>query len=94
MTKSQYNEFEKTVCSYYPSLVYDLKQTSKLTMKDRQVCLLTALNFRPGTIANLASLSSSQVTNAKAKINMQLFNDPSAMTLYANLTHRYDICPS
>ena len=94
MTKSQYNEFEKTVCNYYPDLVYDLRQTSKLTMKDRQVCLLTALNFRPGTIANLASLSSSQVTNAKAKINMQLFNDPSAMTLYANLTNRYDICPS
>ena len=94
MTKSQYNEFEKTVCNYYPNLVYDLRQTSKLTMKDRQVCLLTALNFRPGTIANLASLSNSQVTNAKAKINMQLFNDPSAMTLYANLTHRYDICPS
>jgi DNA repair exonuclease SbcCD ATPase subunit len=94
MTKSQYNEFEKTVCNYYPNLVYDLRQTSKLTMKDRQVCLLTALNFRPGTIANLASLSSSQVTNAKAKINMQLFNDPSAMTLYANLTNRYDICPS
>ena len=93
MTKGHYDELEKTVCGYYPSLVYDLKQISKISVTDRKVCLLTALNFRPGAIANLVSLSSSQVTNSKSKVNIQLFNDPSATKLYENLVNRYDICP-
>ena len=93
MTKNHYDELEKTVCVYYPNLVYDLKQISKFSITDRKVCLLTAIKFRPGTIANLVSLSSSQVTNSKSKLNMQLFNDPSATTLYENLVNHYDICP-
>ena len=78
---------------YWPALVNDLKNETKIKTSDIKVCLLTALGFRPGSVANMTGMYSSQVTNIRAKINGIFFKDPSAATLGKNLIKKYDICP-
>ena len=91
MTEADFNLLEQTISNYYPALILDLKQNPKFSISDRQVCIMTALKFRPGDIVNLTGLTSSKVTNAKEKINMQLFETKSASSLHQNLAKRYDI---
>ena len=92
ITEDDYSLLEQTISNYYPVLILDLKQNSKFSNVDRQVCIMTALKFRPGDIVNLTGLTSSKVTNAKEKVNLLLFGSKSASSLYQNLVERYDIC--
>ena len=91
ITESDFTFLEQTISTYYPALIHDLRQNPKFSNTDRQVCILTALKFRPGDIVNLTGLTSSKVTNAKEKINLLLFETKSASSLYQNLAERYDI---
>ena len=91
ITEDDFCLLEQTISNYYPALILDLKQNPKFSNSDRQVCIMTALKFRPGDIVNLTGLTSSKVTNAKEKINMLLFETKSASSLHQNLAKRYDI---
>ena len=91
MTEDDFTLLEQTISNYYPALILDLKQNTKFSHADRQVCIMTALKFRPGDIVNLTGLTSSKVTNAKEKINQHLFGTKSASSLYQNLVERYEI---
>ena len=91
MTEEDFVLLEQTISNYYPALILDLKQNTKFSHADRQVCIMTALKFRPGDIVNLTGLTSSKVTNAKEKINQHLFETKSASSLYLNLVERYEI---
>ena len=91
MTEDDFTLLEQTISNYYPALILDLKQNTKFSHADRQVCIMTALKFRPGDIVNLTGLTSSKVTNAKEKINQHLFETKSASSLYQNLVERYEI---
>ena len=91
MTEEDFVLLEQTISNYYPALILDLKQNTKFSHADRQVCIMTALKFRPGEIVNLTGLTSSKVTNAKEKINQHLFETKSASSLYLNLVERYEI---
>ena len=90
-SKSNFAELEKTMGNYFPSLIHDIKQNTKLSDTDRQVCILTALKFRPGDIVNMTGLTSSKVTNAREKLNFLLFETKSATSLYENLANRYNV---
>jgi len=94
ITEDDNSLLEQTISNYYPALILDLKQNPKFSNTDRQVCIMTALKFRPGDIVNLTGLTSSKVTNAKEKVNLLLFESKSASSLYHNLVERYDICCS
>ena len=91
ITENDFVLLEQTMSNYYPALILDLKQNPKFSNIDRQVCIMTALKFRPGDIVNLTDLTSSKVTNAKEKVNLLLFGSKSASSLYQNLVDRYDI---
>ena len=91
ITENDFVLLEQTMSNYYPALILDLKQNPKFSNIDRQVCIMTALKFRPGDIVNLTGLTSSKVTNAKEKINLLLFDTKSASSLYQNLSEHYDI---
>lgn len=91
ITENDFTFLEQTVCNYYPTFIHDLRQNPKYSNTDRQVCILTALKFRPGDIVNLTGLTSSKVTNAKEKLNLLLFDIKSASSLQQNLANRYDI---
>jgi hypothetical protein len=91
ITENDFSLLEQTISNYYPAFILELKQNPKFSHTDRQVCIMTALKFRPGDIVNLTGLTSSKVTNAKEKINMLLFETKSASSLYQNLAKHYDI---
>ena len=91
------SEDEKTalltiMSDYYPSLIRDLQQSSNpITPLGVFVCILVALNYRSGDIANLLGLSPQQVANLKQDINNVLFHIPTAKSLYKNLIQYYNI---
>ena len=91
ITEDDFSLLEQTISNYYPAFILELKQNPKFSHTDRQVCIMTALKFRPGDIVNLTGLTSSKVTNAKEKINMLLFETKSASSLHQNLAKHYDI---
>lgn len=89
ITEKDFILLEKTICNYYPTLIYDLKQNTKFNNTDRLICILTVLKFRPGDIVNLTGLTNSTVTNTREKLNKQLFNINSASSLLQNLANQY-----
>lgn len=92
LTEEEKKSLLITMSDYYPSLIHDLQQPSKsITSLGIFVCILVALNYRSGDIANLLGLSPQQVANLKQDINNSLFQVPTARTLYKNLIQHYDV---
>jgi len=89
MTEVCLADLERTMSTYYPMLIRDLRMNPKFSDNDRLICILTALKFRSGDIVNLTGLTSSKVTNAKEKLNYLLFDTRSASSLLQNLINRY-----
>jgi hypothetical protein len=94
MNSTDMSLLEEAFSQFYPILIYDLLQQGKFSQTEKTVCLLSALDYSPASICNLTKQSSSSVTNIRSKINMSLFNDKSASSLYKNLYKRYGICPT
>ena len=84
-------DLKETFKMYHPHLMNDLLHEGKFNKTDITVCLLSILDFPPATICNLTGLSSSSVTNIRAKVNKHLFSDKSASTLYKNIAERYHL---
>ena len=76
---------------YFPNLLHSLWHTDTITQSGMDVCLLVAMNIHTGEIANMLSMSLSQVSNLKQDVNFALFGDNSARSLYKNLVQKYDI---
>ncbi len=89
-SEDAYN-LKETFKMYHPHLMNDLLHERKFNKTDITVCLLAILDFSPAAICNLTSLSSSSVTNIRAKVNKHLFGDKSASTLYKNIAERYHL---
>ena len=82
------------VSQYYPSLIFDLNQAKDVTVLGRRVCMLAILNLRPGDMANLLNISAQQVSNLRHQLNLALFGEDTARTLYKNLVRHYGIYAS
>ena len=92
LTEDEKKTLLSVMSDYYPSLIRDLQQSSNpITPMGVFVCILVALNYRSGDIANLLGLSPQQVANLKQDINNVLFHIPTAKSLYKNLIQYYNI---
>ncbi|MBO4826680.1 MAG: hypothetical protein J5506_05535 [Prevotella sp.] len=81
-----------TAREYYPDLMDDLDGTI-VNSQEKLTCILVVLNLRGTECANLLKVSVQRITNIKQLLNMELFGENTARTLYKNLMRKYDICP-
>ena len=65
---------------------YELINDVQLSVQERQVCILTRLECSPQNIMIILNLSySAGVSNVKRKVNMKLFHENNARTLFDNI---------
>lgn len=76
-----FSEFRHQMPNFYSMIIMN----QKLSEQERKVVALMMSNFSAKSISILLNTSYSNVSNAKTSINMKLFDDDSAKTLYANL---------
>ena len=91
MTDYEWKQIVDTTSIYYPDLLHDLNKTPKITQQEMRTCILLCFSLRESDIAHLLNTSAQRITNAKSTLNMKLFGDNSARTLYKNLTSEYNI---
>lgn len=91
LSKEDMRQLAEAAESCLPSLMHDLSSAGDIGQLATQVCLLALLDLRPNAIVHLLGISSSQVANLKKQLNAALFNEPTARSLYRNLTSRYKI---
>ena len=91
LTKKEMHELVKTTAQYLPQLVRDLNAVHSISQQKMCVCILTALNVRPGDIVRLLDVSPSVVSNCKCDLNTSLFGDDGASKLHTNLLQRYPV---
>lgn len=75
----------------YPTLLSDLHQATSINNNGIRVCILVILKLRESDIAHFLNISSTSISNYKSDINLALFNDKSARTLFRNIERRYGI---
>ena len=81
----------ETTREYYPDLMRDITQAVGSDTLAEYVCILVALNVSSADITHLLDITFSQVSNLKQRINVALFKEKTARTLYSNLSARYGI---
>jgi tetratricopeptide (TPR) repeat protein len=91
LTKKEMHELVKATAQYIPQLVRDLNAVHSVSQQKMCVCILTALNVRPGDIVRLLDVSPSIVSNCKCDLNTSLFGDDGASRLHTNLLQRYPV---
>lgn len=79
------------VHDYYPDLICDLNAAHNVSELGRIVCILVAMHLQPNEITHLLNISPQQVGNLKKNINIALFHESTALTLYKNLSYRYKV---
>lgn len=79
------------VHDYYPDLICDLNAAHNVSELGRIVCVLVAMHLQPNEITHLLNISPQQVGNLKKNINIALFHESTALTLYKNLSYRYKV---
>ena len=91
LLSNEFDELETEVGKCFPAFLHDIKNAKGLNKKDTQVAILSAIGLKPAHIQCLTGLYSSQITNAKAKVNNLLFGEKSASTFSNNIRHCYGI---
>ena len=91
MSENEWEQLANTASIYYPELLHDLNKTPKITQQEMRTCILLCFSLRESDIAHLLNTSAQRITNAKSTLNIKLFGDNSARSLYKNLTSKYDI---
>lgn len=76
---------------YYPVLLSDLHQVPNLNENGIWICILLIAHLRESDIAGFLNVGSTSVSNYKSDINLALFHDKSARTLFKNMERRYGI---
>lgn len=96
--KSKYElskaEWETLVLEFgqsYPTLLSALHQAPTIKDKGVKVCILVTIQLRESDIAHFLNISDTAISNYKSDINLALFNDRSARTLFKNLEKKYGL---
>ena len=89
LSESDIDLLYEAATEHFPDLMNDLKCSPGISSLGVQVCLLVTLSLNPKEITHLLDISPSQVGNLKKAVNMALFEDGTARTLYRNLSARY-----
>ena len=74
---------------HYPALLSDLHQAPTISQNGIRVCILLSINLRESDIAGFLNVGCTSISNYKSDINLILFGDKSARTLYKNLDRKY-----
>ena len=77
--------------THYPKLFADLNDISSVNENASRVCILITAGLRESAIANFLNIGDTAVSNYKSDINLALFGEKSARTLYKNLKKHYGL---
>lgn len=94
LSKISDNDWEQLIqvyCQYYPELIHDLQHSPLVSKQALRACLLIPLRLRSSDIANILQIPIQRVSNLKQEINIALFRDHTAKSLFTNLEQRYSI---
>ena len=90
LSARDWNLLTSTVEIYYPDLLRDLKYLPKATLQKTRACILVLLKTPDSCIANWLDIKPNRLSNLKAELNIALFGESSARTLFDNLRRKYD----
>ena len=92
LTEEEWTKLSDYFAATYPLLYHDLSSLpTKSKVSRERVCLLAAMGFSNGEIANLLAVTKQSVTNNMSALNAQLFGESTATTFYSNLVKRYHL---
>ena len=92
LTADEWTELSNYFVATYPLLYHDLSSLpAKSKVLRERVCLLAAMGFSNGEIANLLAITKQSVSNNMSALNSQLFGETTATTFYSNLVKRYHV---
>ncbi len=77
--------------NHYPKLLANLLAISSVNENALRVCILITAGLRESAIANFLNIGDTAVSNYKSDINLALFGEKSARTLYKNLKKHYSL---
>ena len=90
LSARDWNLLTSTVEIYYPDLLRDLKYLPKATLQKTRACILVLLKTPDSCIANWLDIKPNRLSNLKAELNIALFGESSARTLFDNLRRKYN----
>ena len=90
MTDDEYGLIEASFSASWPQLD-KFMASSKLTLQERMVCILTFMGFRSKEISVLTGKSAQRTANIKNVVNEKLFGKGNARNLKENLENKYGI---
>jgi len=90
LTEREWTQLAATFAVHYPQCYQDICQWQNKTVRLR-IGILTAIGIRNGEQTTLLNVPKQTVANNMAAINLALFGENSARTLYSHLTNRYKI---
>lgn len=91
ISDSDWEQLIQVYCQYYPELIHDLQHSPLVSKQALRACLLIPLRLRSSDIANILQIPIQRVSNLKQEINIALFRDHTAKSLFNNLEQRYSI---
>ncbi len=90
LTEREWTQLAATFAVHYPQCYQDICQWQNKAVRLR-IGILTAIGIRNGEQTTLLNVPKQTVANNMAAINLALFGENSARTLYSHLTNRYKI---
>lgn len=91
LLKAEWDSLMQEFGKSYPALLSDLHQVPTINEKGIYTCILVIIKLRESDIAHFLNVGDTAVSNYKSDINLALFKDKSARTLFRNLERRYGI---
>ena len=91
LSKVEWETLIREFGQYYPTLLSDLHKAPSIKDNGVKVCILVIIKLRESDIAHFLNVRDTGISNYKTEINLALFNEKSARSLFKNLEQRYGI---
>ena len=91
LSKVEWETLIRVFGQFYPTLLSDLHKAPTIKDNGVKVCILVIIKLRESDIAHFLNVRDTGISNYKAEINLALFNEKSARSLFKNLEQRYGL---
>lgn len=91
LSKVEWETLIRAFGQYYPTLLSDLHKAPTIKDNGIKVCILVIIKLRESDIAHFLNVRDTGISNYKTEINLALFNEKSARSLFKNLEQRYGL---
>lgn len=91
LSKVEWETLIRAFGQYYPTLLSDLHKAPAIKDNGIKVCILVIIKLRESDIAHFLNVRDTGISNYKTEINLALFNEKSARSLFKNLEQRYGL---